>query len=720
MLRPSITMEVKMMTIKKRKPHADNTGLCSLLAGANQSTTLSISNDPILKKLLELKQDVKLLHIDHFSITDGEKAGEIIDTDGKVALVMHDNSYRPVSLAIYTPNSNEKVKLTDPSQPSAFIIGNLSLDSDWYAVSSLDEAVQLYDAMAVKQGLNVTILVSLNPYGFNSMVKHFAEVKQVIVTTTLEKPDHLIKPLLGLNIKAIITTFDLLLSFENGLTLGDVINDPETMVRDLQLEAWGKLGNIADADSKATPYPVEAWGNEGEVLRDALEAITYYSQIPVALAGQCILGALATVIQQYINAPYPTGSGFMPASLFLLTEIESGGGKSKTTSMYSHKELIDYQKEKRKEYRILRDEWLAEKATKAKKDLDKWLLDNPKPKQPILFAKSGTLIGFLDNMILGNTRNVAWATAEAGLFLGSHSLTNETAKSNISQICDIWSSGEFDRMLSPRYNSNFTDENGIDGIRFTLDLQGQPPIVAPALNNEVMSGQGLLPRFLFAFPESLNGTLVFNTDERLDAKPEKDPRLIAYWQRCRALLTPVASNVKTDNEGNIIRYNMPFENRQARKALADYQTEKERQLVKGGKLEKYAEYVKRLHENASRIASILAYFNGRRFISADDIKRATLLTDYSMKERIRYTDKPQAGDNDAQKLVNWLVRYCHNRSVKELAYSTAQSKVTPKHLRLKQNFELLAEVLESEGYIKVITNGRARTIQVRPELLEAT
>lgn len=700
------------------KPQADDKGLSSLLADANKPTDQIIAEYPILATLRALKQDSSLLQLDDgFSVTSGDKAGEIIDTAGKMLLVKHDNSYQPVNLAIY---SNERIEETDPSQPSAFIIGNLSLDSDWYAVSSLDEAVQLYDAMAIKQGLNITILVSLNPYGFNSMVRHFAEVKQVIVTTTLDKQDQLTKPLLGLNVKAIITTFDLLLSFENDLSLDDAINDPETIVKDLQLEAWGKLGDISDPESKATPYPVEAWGDEGEILRDTVTAIADHSQIPIALAGQCILGALATITQQYINAPYPTGNSYMPASLFLLTEIASGGGKSKTTSQFSHKELISYQKEKRNEYRTLRDEWLAAKASTPKKELERWLLDNPKPKQPILFAKSGTLIGFLDNMILGNTKNVAWATAEAGLFLGSHSLTNETAQSNISQICDLWSSGEFDRMLSPRYNSNFTDENGIDGIRFTLDLQGQPPIVAPALNNEVMSGQGLLPRFLFAFPESLNGTLVFNTDERLDANPDKDPRLIAYWQRCRALLDPVADSVKKDNEGNIIRYNMPFENRQARKALADYQTEKEKQLVKGGKLEKYAEYAKRLHENASRIASIFAYFDGRRFISVDDIKRATLLTDYSMNERIRYTDKPQAGDNDAQKLVSWLVKYCNTREVKELAYSTAQSKVTPKHLRLKQNFELLAEVLESEGYIKVITNGKARAIQVRPELLQAT
>ena len=363
------------------------------------------------------------------------------------------------------------------------------------------------------------------------------------------------------------------------------------------------------------------------------------------------------------------------------------------------------------------DEWLAQKASTAKKDLEVWLLENPKPKQTILLVKSGTIQGFLDNMLIGNTTDIAWSTAEAALFLSGHSLTSDTAKSNISQICDIWSSGSFDRLLSPRYDT--IEQNSMNGVRFTLDLQGQPPVIAPALNDEAMNGQGLLPRFLFAFPDNMNGQIVYNTDERLDAKPEQDPRLQTYWQRCKALLDPIADSVDKDNEGNIIRFNMPFKDRKARKALANYQTDKESQLCKGGKLEKYASYARRLHENASRIASILAYFDGRRVISADDIYRASLLTDYSIAERMRYTDKPQAGDNDAQKLISWLVNYCNRQSVKQLAYSTAQSKVTPKHLRQKNNFELLAEVLESEGYIKVITNGRARTIQVRPELLDA-
>ena len=704
-------MGVAMISTDKIKPQADDKGLYDLLGSAKQLTDEIIADDETIASLIAQGQGDKLLQfVEPFYIS-----GDRVDTAGKVAMILSDHSYQPANIGIYTPNSDEPIEVTDPSQPCAFIIGNLSLDSDWYAVKSLAEGTALYRELS-SQGLNVTILVSANPFHFNNMVRHFAEVKQVIVTATIDKKDEVTKPLLGVNVKAIITTYDLLLSFDNYQTLDDVLNEPDTIIKDLLAEAWGQLGDIADQASKATPYPIEAWGNEGEILRDALTAITYHAQVQPAMAGQCMLGALGTVIQQYINAPYALGDKFMPVSLFLLTEGDSGSGKSRTVG-FTHKELFTYQNEKRKEYRTLLDEWLAQKASMPKKDLELWLLENPKPKQSILLVKSGTIQGFLDNMLIGNTTDIAWSTAEAALFLSGHSLTSDTAKSNISQLCDIWSDGSFDRLLSPRYDT--IEQNSMNGVRFTLDLQGQPPVIAPALNDEAMNGQGLLPRFLFAFPDNMNGQIVYNTDERLDAKPEQDLRLQAYWQRCRELLDPSQGNIRTDDEGRIIRFDMPFENRQARKALADYQTAKERQLCKGGKLEKYASYARRLHENASRIASILAYFNGQRFISADDIHRATLLTDYSMSERMRYTDKPQAGDNDAQKLISWLVNYCNRQSVKQLAYSTAQSKVSPKHLRKKHNFELIAEVLESEGYIKIITNGRARTIQVRPELLEA-
>lgn len=655
---------------------------------------------------------IRYLH-DDFSIRGGAGiATKCPNTKGGYLLVMVDNTGVPVNGAAIMPNSDDAI-LSDASQTGAFVIGSMNPLSDWWLVTTLSDSIRLYEALAANDS-NVTVLVCLNSSMYDKALRHFSKIKTINITDSLASKHALSNRLAGVNAVLHLTPLKLMSEM---LIDGDLISDIVANAETIELEAltWGTLGDISDSESKETPYPIEAWGNEGTVLRDAVTATAYFSQVPLSMSGNCHLGALSTIIQQYVNAPYSDSNDFMPVSLFLLTEMASGGGKSKTVSQFSHKELIKYQKERRVEYRTLKAEWEAEKASTPKKDLEAWLFQNPKPKQFILFAKSGTLIGFLDNMLMGNTTDVAWSTAEAALFLSSHSLTSETAKSNISQICDIWSGGEFDRLLSPRYNT--IDEIGMDGVRFTLDLQGQPPIIAPALNDEVMSGQGLLPRFLFAFPDSLNGTLVFNTDERLDARHEKDKRLQAYWQRCRGLLDPSEGSLNKSEDGRIERYNMPFEGREARKALADYRTEKERALRKGGSLEKYSEYAKRLHENASRIAAILAYFNGKRFISVDDIQRATKLTDFSMSERIRYTDKPQSSDNDAQKLIGWLVNYCHKQSVKQLAYSTAQSKVTPKALRFKPTFDLLIDVLESENYIKVEVNGRARTIQLRPELV---
>lgn len=365
------------MTIAdKAKPQADDKGLNTLLGSTKQTTDKIIANDDVLTSLIALGQGDKVRQFsDNFYIS-----GEVVDTAGKVAMILSDNMHQPANIGIYTPNSDKPIEVTDPNQSCAFVIGSLSLDSEWYAVKSLTEGIELYRQLT-SQGLNVTILVSINPFYFNNMVRHFAEVKQVIVTATIDKKDEITKPLLGVNVKAIITTFDLLLSFDNHQTLNDVLSEPETIIKDLLAEAWGKLGDIADQHSKATPYPVEAWGKEGEILRDALTAITYHSQVQPAMAGQCILGASATTIQQYINAPYALGDYFMPVSLFLLTEGDSGSGKSRTVKL-SHKELVNYQNDKRKEYKTLENEWKAQKASTPKKDLELWLLENPNLSNP--------------------------------------------------------------------------------------------------------------------------------------------------------------------------------------------------------------------------------------------------------------------------------------------------------------------------------------------------
>ena len=224
---------IMMSNTDKEKPQADDKGLNTLLGSTKQTTDKIIANDDVLTSLIALGQGDKVRQFsDNFYIS-----GEVVDTAGKVAMILSDNMHQPANIGIYTPNSDKPIEVTDPNQPCAFVIGSLSLDSVWYAVRNLNEGIALYRQL-ITQGLNVTILASVNPFHFNNMVKHFAEVKQVTVTTTLDKQDQLTKPLLGINVKAIITTFDLLLSFDNYQTLSDVINEPDTIIKDLLADAW--------------------------------------------------------------------------------------------------------------------------------------------------------------------------------------------------------------------------------------------------------------------------------------------------------------------------------------------------------------------------------------------------------------------------------------------------------------------------------------------------
>ncbi len=117
------------------------------------------------------------------------------------------------------------------------------------------------------------------------------------------------------------------------------------------------------------------------------------------------------------------------------------------------------------------------------------------------------------------------------------------------------------------------------------------------------------------------------------------------------------------------------------------------------------------------IASLLAFFDNRYTITLDDVDSAYQLVEYSMNERLRYLDINNGEKSDSQKLSEWLVNYCKKKNCNKLAYATAQSRVSPKYLRKKQNFELIAEELEAKKHIKISYTNNVRYININPQLL---
>ncbi len=445
------------------------------------------------------------MHLDSdITITTGFDTGLRAPTADTIGLVLSNNQDEPVSLASVTPNSNQKPLIIDRVQPSALIIGTLSHDRELIAIDNLDDAVMLAQNLIAD---NVTLLVSLDSLLFNGMVKHFAEAYPVTIFTTIDKKDKVCKPLAGANVKAVITVFDVLLQLDNHSTYANILADDDTTILDLQAEIWGTPEPLANDPSKPTPYPINAFTG---LLRQVIEAVAYYAQVPTAMAGQCVLGALAHMGQRFIDAPF--GHSHMPASLILITEGESGSGKTQAMGL-THFKIKEYERQQYTNYLDDVSTWESDKASLKGKELTTFLDENPKPQNPKNLFDDATIEPILDRFISGEMNNASWTTDEAGQFFNGHTMTGDTAGSALSAITKLYSDGEVSRLRSQK-SAYATPQTDAHGVRMTLLLQGQRVVLEQALTDPLMNGQGFLARALIACPEDLRGQRTWNDEQR--------------------------------------------------------------------------------------------------------------------------------------------------------------------------------------------------------------
>ncbi|BBI66140.1 hypothetical protein PKHYL_03310 [Psychrobacter sp. KH172YL61] len=628
-------------------------------------------------------------------------------TENTIGLVLNNNQDQPVTLASVTPNSTQKPIIIDRMQPSAFIIGTLDSSKEIIAIDNLNDAVTLaYYLMAD----NVTLLVSLDKLLFNGIVSHFAEAYPVTIFTTLDEKDKACHPFKGANVKGVITGARTLLEhLEYGeLSYREILTLDDTTILDLQAEIWGEPEPLANDPSKPTPYPINAFTG---LLRRVIELVAYYAQVPLAMAGQCVLGALAHMGQRFIDAPM--GHGHMPASLILITEGESGSGKTQAMGL-THFKIKEYERQQYASYLDDVAAWESDKASLKGKELSEFLDDNPKPYNPKTMFDDATIEPILDRFVAGEMSNASLSTDEAGQYFNGHTMTGDTAGSALSAITKLYSDGEVSRLRSQK-SAYATPQTDAHNVRMTLLLQGQRIILEKALTDPLMNGQGFLARALIACPEDLRGHRVWDDEKRRNDSPYDNPDLIAYWSRCQSLLDPLPAHLPNDSTGTPQR----IKNAMGRGCRADLykhmQTIENRQ-AQGQALEYLKAYASRMAENASRIASLMAFFEGRKEITTDDIARAFMLVEYSTSERLRYLDATPTGEqNDSEKLSSWLVDKARGKKPPILNKSFV-SQNAPNALRGKKLNGLLDD-LESMGHIRLENDGRRRLVLINPKLI---
>ncbi len=699
-------------TDSHEKAHAFSTGL-DMISRFNTATRQGLADDNILLSLYDLYEQLgiqdKLLHLDSdITITTGFDTGSRAPTADTIGLVLNNNQDQPVTLASVAPNSNQKPIIIDRMQPSALIIGTLDSTSEIIAIDNLDDAVTLAQCLISD---NVTILASLDSVLFIDTVKHFAEAYPVTIFSTIDKKDQVCKPLAGANVKAVITELGVLEHLEYGnLSYTNILADDDTSIIDLQAEIWGEPEPLANDPSTPTPYPIDAFNG---LLHNVVKAVAHYSQVPDAMAGQCVLGALAHMGQRFIDAPM--GHGHMPASLMLITEGESGSGKTQAMGL-THFKIKEYERQQYTNYLDDITTWESDKAVLKGKEQATFIDENPKPKNPKNLFDDATIEPILDRFISGEMNNASWTTDEAGQFFNGHTMTGDTAGSALSALTKLWSDGEVSRLRSQK-SAYATPQTDAHNVRMTLLLQGQRVVLEQALTDPLMNGQGFLARALIACPPDLRGKRIWDNPQRRNDSPYDNPDLIEYWSRCHALLDPLPASQPNDTTGTPQRIKMQWADQQAEQAFYEHMQAIENRQANGQTLEYLKAYASRMAENASRIAALMAFFDGRKIITTDDITRAFMLVEYSTAERLRYLDATPTGEqNDSEKLSSWLVDKVRGKNPPMLNRTDAYNGA-PKPMR-KNNKLLQNELdnLESMGHIRQMQDGKKKVIYINPKL----
>ncbi len=696
-----------------KKARAFSAGF-EMISRFNAATRQELADDNTLLNLYNLCEQLcsqdKLLHLDsNITITTGFDTGKTVPTAGTIGLVLSSNQDNPVTLASITANGNHDPLIIDRMQPSALIIGTLDSGNELIAIDdALEDVVKLAYYLIAD---NVTLLVSLDKLLFNSMVNHFAEVYPVTIFTTLDQKDKVCKPFKGENVKAIVTSDrNVLEHLEYGeLSYRDILALDDTTILDLQSEVWPEPESLSTDPSKQTPYPIEAWSG---LLQRVIKKIAHYAQVPDAMASHCVLGSLAHMGQAHVDAPF--GYKHMPTSLIIITEGESGSGKTQAMDL-SHYKIKEHEQKRYEEYITNHNEHKLQLASLKGPELKDYQATTPAPHNPERLFKDATIEPILDKFVSSEITDASWSTDDAAQFFNGHTMKGDTAGNALAAITDLYSGGAVNRTRSMK-TQHANPHTKAFNVRMTLMLMAQRIILEPALTDDMMNQQGFLARALIACPDSLQGYRTWDDINRRQQSPYKDTDLMAYWDRCNDLLDPVDSNAPTDDKGSPKRFKMRWHDAQTEQVFYENMQAIENRQAKGKTLEYLKAYASRMAENASRIATLIAFFDKRKTITTDDIKRAFMLVEYSTAERLRYQDATPTGEqSDLEKLSIWLVSKAkaYNPAVLNKSFVTQHA---PNALRGKK-LNFLLDDLESLGHIRLESEGRRRLVYVNPKLI---
>ena len=447
----------------------------------------------------------------------------------------------------------------------------------------------------------------------------------------------------------------------------------------------------------AEPYPLEALG---DVLGGAAKAIHAVVQAPAGLCGQSVLAAASLAAQAH--ADVRIDGRVEPLSLWHVTVGDSGERKSGADkwALQAHREVeradADAYRQASTAHEVtLASHKAAARAAERGKDADtiraslERLGAAPEPPlSPLLLLPEATLEG-LHKLFQTGRGSLGLFNDDAGDFLDGHAMNRENRTKSAAGFSKLWDSGEFSRIRAGDGAAKFY------GRRLAMHVMVQPVIAERVLSDDVLTGQGFLPRCLVAWPASTVGTRTYH-----DGDLSSDPALVRYWSRMKDLLTaplPLREGSRNELEPRALTL--------APEAKAYWiEVHNAIEADMASEFSQVKAWASKAASQVARIAGVLTIVEepGANVIRLDTVKRAARLAMCHLKEAARVvgTASVPAKVRHAEALLAW----CRETGRTRL-YSTDVQKNGPNCIRTNEAFTAAAEVLELAGWAERIEGG---------------
>ncbi|MCF7984316.1 MAG: DUF3987 domain-containing protein [Thiohalocapsa sp.] len=508
-------------------------------------------------------------------------------------------------------------------------------------------------------------------------------------------------------------------------------------------EEWPEPADLSSTGD-CEPYPVDAFP---EPARSAIWEYQSFGRQPMPMVASSALGQMALAAQPLANVARNRHL-VSPISLNLMVLAESGERKSAADKQFGravrywqdterdarnpeHLRSLAMSKAHQARVDSVRKKLTAEAAKdSAEADaectrLERRLVDlqqNPVYVRPLpVLTYEDATPAALQYAIATGWPSCGLFSDEAGAFVGSHGMGEDTATSLLALLNIVWDG----RSYNPTRKQAATAE--LRGRRVSAFLMMQPDLF-PKLIERGARNIGFVARFLLARPASTMGT-------RLYVEPPADwPELDAFDAAILRLLERDLPIDQTGpDQGHLMRLAPPVMqlSERAKRVFVEYHDSGERAIGEFGELANVRDVASKSAENACRIAAVFQVFEqggAGGEIEERHMASGVRVAQWHLAEARRIffdIDAPQ-DIVDARELSRWLSTRAPEMTAKGAPLVDAAgeipvreiSRLGPNPTRDQQRRDSAIAVLEDAGHLRRCDSGKQKRVKINPKLLK--